>query len=337
MYTNEIQVVDNNNNPITFSITGDVWARELANGTAISFPCGNSQQPVMNTIYVTITNVPANTSYKINVPTHHCYCNVDYPSTDYFTWNIWSTSATYADANNNPSPAINAIENTQRNGGWYWETYTNAPAATQNVGQSFQIQVGGGTSSNNLSNWQRSEYPNIQGKYKISIPACIQFENNADPIQSILGEYSTDPFNPVILTVRPIQVNLISTDANSTKNYEALFAQGQTVAFRRAWVDLVDVCGGTCNLGDQSSPITFQFYAIEDYNCPNLCWHSNGNKYSYAVNIVSQSTPNWVNQSAAVCNSCVSQVQQTDNNVCSPSYNQNQWINSGNACTTTPS
>ena len=48
-------------------------------------------------------------------------------------------------------------------------------------------------------------------------------------------------------------------------------------------------------------------------------------------------TPNWVDNGAAYCDSCVSKQPQIDNNPCSSSYNQTQVVNGGSACNTTQS
>jgi hypothetical protein len=56
---------------------------------------------------------------------------------------------------------------------------------------------------------------------------------------------------------------------------------------------------------------------------------------TYCGGCCGQSTaPSWANQGVPYCDNCVSKQLQRDTNVCSPTYNQTQVINSGSACNT---
>ncbi len=58
--------------------------------------------------------------------------------------------------------------------------------------------------------------------------------------------------------------------------------------------------------------------------------------WRYSLTTPCVTTANWVANGSPTCNNCVSQVQEIDNNPCSPTNTTTRWTNSGNACNTTP-
>lgn len=91
-------------------------------------------------------------------------------------------------------------------------------------------------------------------------------------------------------------------------------------------------CYGTCNL----------YYEQQDINPCSSTFGQTRQGPLYQTNSTScggccgqSTTPNWVDNGAAYCDSCVSKQPQIDNNPCSSSYNQTRVINAGSACNTT--
>jgi hypothetical protein len=91
-------------------------------------------------------------------------------------------------------------------------------------------------------------------------------------------------------------------------------------------------CYGTCNL----------YYEQQDINPCSSTFGQTRQGSLYQTNSTScggccgqSTTPNWVDNGAAYCDSCVSKQPQIDNNPCSSSYNQTRVINAGSACNTT--
>lgn len=100
------------------------------------------------------------------------------------------------------------------------------------------------------------------------------------------------------------------------------------------WVNTGTSCYGGCDLyyvqtdqntcaGDPTSGQTRQGALIESNStsCGGCCGQP--------------TTPDWISNGAAYCDSCVSKQPQIDNNPCSPTSGQTRVINAGSACNTT--
>jgi hypothetical protein len=78
------------------------------------------------------------------------------------------------------------------------------------------------------------------------------------------------------------------------------------------------------------------YYAEVRSTSDNSCTASTvGTGQNYQTVACCSTTPNWVDNGAAYCDTCVSKQPQIDNNPCSSSYNQTRVINAGSACNTT--
>jgi len=78
------------------------------------------------------------------------------------------------------------------------------------------------------------------------------------------------------------------------------------------------------------------YYAEVRSTSDNGCTASTvGTAQNYQTVACCSTTPNWVSNGAAYCDSCVSKQPQIDNNPCSSTYGQTQVINGGSACNTT--